>query len=426
MATLNDKLPPDDKLMMARARLMVRAPFYGHLAMMIDWVKSNMEWAPEWGRTMGVRVKSNRRIELIWNPDFVASQTMHELFGAIQHELEHIVHLHMVRRGGRDAHDWNIAADMTVNGTKTSPIIGYDEDSGVHTLPIGGNIIFRPGDNDWGNLTTEQLYKRVNESIDKSRVCPTCNGTGKAGKDSQPCPTCGGSGTLTKWGRIFDDHSSWNQTDVSADEARQIVKEIVREVIDKGHGNVPGHLIDAIDALVKAQVRWQDELKAFVGKYAHGRRSTWNRVNRRHDAFGIKGYSGHAVADGAIIMDTSGSIGKHEMAQFWGEIESMMSRLTFCVLQWDSGFQDFWPRYRRYDWKKIKIKGGGGTDMAAPIDWLIKNGKIPRKGPVVMMTDGHANFHEPCSFPYIALITEPTGSEPKWGRVIHLKDKNGN
>lgn len=440
----NDLLPPEQKLMLARTRLIARSPFYGHLSMMIDWVKAPPD---SQCKTMGVRIKSDRRIECIWDPDFVASQTMHQVVGAIMHELEHIVHLHMARCGARDPRQWNIAADMTVNGTKKEPLIGYVESNGKITLPLDGHLIYRP--DNWAETTTEGLFEKIKSDATVVR-CPTCFGTGtrepspggQAGgeatgdggesgdgqsggsQDKAPgkgkssggqCPSCGGHGDTVP----FDDHSMWKSS-VSPEEARQIVEEMVRDAVQKARGNVPGHLVSAIEALGKPHVPWYHLLRRYLGRSVRGCRATWSRVKRRRDEFGVKGDSRHAVGRAVVIIDTSGSISSDDLKQFWGEIEAMMCRVSVSVLQWDHAFQGWWPKYRKGDWKKIKIGGRGGTDMVAPIDWLIKEGQVPARGPVIMMTDGYCEYHSPAPFPFICVVTSEEGSIPSWGEVVRL------
>ncbi len=417
-----DDLPPGEKLMQARTRLLSKEMFYGSFCMEIDWVESKMEWAPENCRTMGVRINAHKRIECLWNPGFVAKESFKGVYGAIKHEIEHIIHLHCVRGGHRDPRASNIAADMVVNGRKSKPLIGYREDEGKMILPLKGEIVFRP--EDWPEeLTMEQLYEKiVADEKNSSGECPGCGGA--PGNGDPSCTECNGQGGASKWGRILDDHSTWRMSEVSADEARQIVREAVRSAKDKARGSVPGHLVDAVEALNEPIVPWREKLRRYIGKHCGGRRKTHSRANRRRDDFGLKGVSHHAIGEAVVIIDTSGSIGNDEMRQFWAEIECMISKMGISVLQWDSAFQDWWPKYRRNDWKRIKVKGGGGTDMAAPMEWLIKEGQVPRKGPVIMLTDGFCNYHDKCDFPFICVITNDKGEEPKWGETVRLKIAN--
>ena len=66
------------------------------------------------------------------------------------------------------------------------------------------------------------------------------------------------------------------------------------------------------------------------------------------------------------------------------------------------------------------IKGRGGTDMAAPFDWLPENRRIADVQ--ILLTDGYCNWPAPGPFP---LITGHRGMArgvqgPSWGTVIHI------
>jgi len=54
-----------DILMNARCRLIAKEPFYGHMAMKINWIKSDMHWKQESQRTMGVRVVDGGEIQCL-------------------------------------------------------------------------------------------------------------------------------------------------------------------------------------------------------------------------------------------------------------------------------------------------------------------------------------------------------------------------
>jgi len=166
----------------------------------------------------------------------------------------------------------------------------------------------------------------------------------------------------------MDDHSTWSQTTLTPEEIRQMVASSVKEVMEKFPGNVPGHLVDAVEALSTPIVRWEEVLKLLLGKYVGGRRNTFSRTNRRIQQFGVKGVSHHAAGDVVVVVDTSGSIGQDELQQFFAEIERMCSRSRVHLLQWDYGFQDY-RRYRRGDWRKISVKSPS-RDAVAPT-WLL-------------------------------------------------------
>ena len=133
------------KLMNARCRLMTVEPWYGHIAMRMTWIPSDMGWQSEEQRTMGVRIINGGDIQCLYYPGFIEKQSLQQLYGAIQHEIEHIVRCHCLRVGSRNPMAWNVATDMTINGSKSDPRIGYKNAEKL-VLPLDGNIIWIPKD----------------------------------------------------------------------------------------------------------------------------------------------------------------------------------------------------------------------------------------------------------------------------------------
>lgn len=390
----------DELVMRARCLLMSACSFYGHFAQRMTWMCHDMPWKDEEAsKTMAVYVNRRGTIDCIYYPPFVLERSVLELYGIVQHEIEHIVRLHCTRRLRRDPKIHNIACDMCVNGPQNAPRIGWPWSNGKMILPFldkaATSLIWIP--NDWpANETSEYYYERL---MQDARIIPT----------------------LGNGGETFDDHSKWGENGMTEEELREIIGPLVRDVVNQCRGNVPGHLLDAIKALSKPIVNWRMMLKKFLGNHVGNVRSTFSRRNRRHDAFGIKGFSHHAAGAISVVVDTSGSVSEEQLKQFFTEIEAMADRAKISVLQWDHAMQDFTARYRRGDWRKIQIKGRGGTDMAAPVNWLAANGLAGDA--CVMLTDGECNYAEPKAFPMITIITGTEGSveEPKWGQVVYLK-----
>jgi predicted metal-dependent peptidase len=208
-------------------------------------------------------------------------------------------------------------------------------------------------------------------------------------------------------------------SDASQDEARQIVKDIVDQASQKCQGQSPGHLQDAIAELKKPVVKWCELLHQYLGQHVGNKRSTYSRRCRRQDTFGIPGVSHHAAASVNVIVDTSGSISSKELQQFFSEIEAISSKAKTMVLQWDLQFQGY-NKYRRGDWKSFKVNGRGGTDMAAPIQWLCDNHKIADVQ--IMLTDGYCNYigREIVNFPIITVVTNNSTESPPYGVVIRM------
>ena len=430
-----------DKLMKARCRLMIKKPWYGHFAMRMVWKPSEMEWLPEEARTMGVRVMSTGDIECIYYPPFVDRLSVEENFAVVQHEIEHVVRLHCLRRQQRHPQVWNIAADMTINGSKDRPRIGYEDVSATDPdkkliVPMKDSIVWIP--KDWPqDQTSEFYYEKLLKGSDKSGKKGKTEGPGEGrgnapGKGNQDedgsdgegggSGGSGGSGNngLDKYGKTLDDHSIWDQSDIDEDAARQLVKNACDYASGQAQGDTPGHLKDAINALNKPIVRWRELLRMYLGRHLGNSRKTYSRRNRRQDVFGLPGKSHRAAATATVIIDTSGSISKEDLQQFFAEIEAIAYKTKVMVLQWDHAFQGYGP-YRRGSWKNFQINGRGGTDMAAPVVWLKKNKLV--NDVQIMLTDGYCNYvpSEEVGFPFVTVITNKAGSKPSYGHSIYLQ-----
>ena len=426
-----------DKMMRARCRLMVREPFYGHVAMSVEWMESKMDWMPEHSRTAGVRIIDGGRIQCLYNPGFINELTVEQCYGLIMHELEHVIRLHPVRLGSRDPQKFNIAADICVNGKRSNPRCCYKENTSKVIVPSEQGI-FCP--EDWSDeLTAEEYYEKFPEDMDPSEH--QCGGDGDGdgdgddgddgdgdddgdGKQQQK----GGGKQKPKGnktnpkikGQLMDNHDLWRDSNVSEDEARQVVKDMVDQASEKSMGKVPGHLKEWLKQLAKPVVNWRDILRKYIGRHCGNRRSTYSRRNRRRDEFGMKGFSHHASSTMNVIIDTSGSVSQEELQQFFAEIEAAAYRTKIRVLQWDHAFQGY-TKYRRGDWKDFQIHGRGGTDMVAPVEWLKENKLVADVQ--LMLTDGECHWPQPQNFPMLFAISSRRSSymkPPTWGEVIYL------
>src|ERR1700727_1489463 len=124
----------------ARARLLVRAPFIGSIALGLVWVN-----APDIGTiaTYGLSIWFNAA----WCETHGVEKTM----GVIAHEVLHVVNRHHLRRGDRDAKLWNIAGDLLINRL-------LEDDK--YVLPPDGLF---DRDRCYAGLATETIYARLLE-----------------------------------------------------------------------------------------------------------------------------------------------------------------------------------------------------------------------------------------------------------------------
>lgn len=377
----------ENKLMKARCRLLSVEPWYGSFLMLMFFKER-----PSVG-TMGVRFINGGQVECSYNKEFTDNLDIKQLYGVLKHEVEHIVRLHPARRGDKQHYVFNVAADMCINGKRQRPKCCYDADGDI-VVPME-TAVWVPKDWD-DNLTAEEYYKKLFKESEK-------NGGGGVGAEG--CGGVGAEGSLGDFGDVMDDHGVWSENEVGADEARQAVKDMCDQATARAAGTAPGHLSDAIKDLEKPIVKWQQIFRNFTGRWCGNRRKTYARRNRRYDQFGTPGVSHHAAATVSIIVDTSGSISKKDLGQFFGEIDAIAHKTKVGVLQWDTKFCAF-NEYKRNDWKKIEIKGRGGTShFDEALQWLIEHGVVGDA--CVFFTDGYLadDWPQNRGIPMIFVIT---------------------
>ena len=407
----------------ACCRLLTQEPFYGTFCIMMKWIPSEMQGMPEEAKTLGVRVV-NKGVECVYYPPFIERYSVDDMMFFIQHEIEHIVRLHCVRRGDRHHHIFNIAADMTLHGRKTSPKITVPTIHGKKYVPDIDKWIWVP--DDWSvDETADHYYEKLMENAVCAKCGKSLNGPGDGGSSDQEKDEGDGdsddtegscSGKCQCHGQTADNHEIWEQSTESENEARQIIKRLVDDTLEKTQGTAPGHLQDAIDALSTPIVHWNQILRHYQGRYVGSKRPTWSRRNRRIRKLGFKGVSHHAASRVNVIIDTSGSISQKELQQFFAEIESILTNAKVTCIQWDTDLQAV-NKYRRGDWKKIEIKGRGGTMMDRAVNWIVENNMVADLQ--IMLTDGYTEWPKEYAFPMVWVITEKVDG-PDWGHKIYI------
>lgn len=377
----------NEKLVKARSLLISKEPWYGHAAMVMSWFES------ERTSTMGVRIVDGE-VQCLYNPGFVESLSVEELFGAIQHEIEHVVRCHCIRGCGSSPRAWNVAIDMCVNGPYDNPRIGCRMPlSGELVIPMRDRLVWIPAG--WPAFESAEYY------------------FSRLPKDGRP-------GRVT--GEPLDDHSIWEQSTTSSGELQSAARYIATSATTETNGRVPHHLEDTVRRLTKPSISWRTLLRRYLSNVARGRRSAYSRRNRRRDMFGIPGSLPRQGGKVSIIVDISGSVTRDQLSQFFTEIESICSHAKVSVLLWDDCYQGFVPEYRHGDWQTIPLPGRGGTDMVAPVRWLVEHGKVGDC--VVMLTDGWCEWPPRQPFDFVAAISAnpATVSGPEWGKVVYLEN----
>lgn len=376
-----------EKLTNARCRVLVTEPWYGVIASRMVWVHN------ESVGTMGVSILPRGKVKCQYSLQFVQENTVDEIIAVICHEIEHVIRSHMSRARKiktRELHELhNIAADWVING--------YADNPRIKNLPKSGTFIPKVGKDDdkWlgcdlfelkENMTTEEFYQWLK---DNTKVIKS----GFQQKIDQDGGTITIDGTKieiqTKGGSTIDvqlhgNHATWEESNASDEEMRQTAKDLTRSATQRA-GKCPAHLQDVVKELAKPQENWFYRWRNILGRSAGGKRLTYSVRNRRNDRFGVKGYSRRASIKLVLGVDTSGSMSMDIIKKVFAEVDRMSQHFKITLVQFDTAVTDV-STYHKGDWRKIKIKGRGGTVFKSFFDYIETNGMVGAMNAV--LTDG--------------------------------------
>jgi len=417
------------KLTRARTRLLLEQPFFGTLGLKLKLIPGSLPTMA----TDGTRI--------VYNPAFVDQLKPAELQGTLAHEVLHCALGHQCRRGDRDPELWNQAADFAVN-----PILvgnGF-------TLPEGALL-----DPAFNNLSAEEIYARLRQSGTGPNIAP---------KRGQPqAPDAGGNGSSSQFGQghesqnprldsrgqvvlrqagqptespepalarpggfgeVLDAIDEQGQPASPAEKGRQehewniAVEQALRSA--QACGREPAGVDRPVSESRQSRQDWRAILRDFVTA-ATPCDYRWSPPNRRYIASGwyLPSVQRRGLGEIVIAVDTSGSIGAHELEQFAGEISAISEETqpqTIHVVYCDAAVhstQEFGPS----EPVRLEPRGGGGTDFRPAFEWVAQNDVTPVC--LIYLTDLRCNsYPEVPEYP-VLWVTDSRRTAP-FGETLRI------
>ena len=389
-------------------RLLMDEPFFAALSRRIS--KTADSSIP----TAGVRVTPEGKLEMIYNPDFMGSQTDLGVADILKHEFYHIILRHVT--GGRflsfadlsasERKLHNIAMDLAINGY----------------LPNLPEMACFPGKGPFAHLPPYKAAEFYLKELRKMQKEDDGNGGGGggpggegnekgAGPEGNPGP--GGLGDIDS----FDDHDGWDKVDEQTRQiAEQRVQEFVKDAINEaqknsqGWGTVPGNLRKDIIASVKTQLDWKKMLRYFVKQSQNAsKRSSIRKINKRYP-YQHPGKKSSRTAKIAIAIDQSGSVSDEMLNAFFSELNSLAKIASFTVIPFDTRVDDSLV----YEWKKGQKQRTrrdmcGGTDFNAPTKYVNETGGFDG---LIIATDMEAPKPVGCRVQRLWITDDYHGNRP--------------
>ena len=209
----------------------------------------------------------------------------------------------------------------------------------------------------------------------------------------------GGNGTPS-----MDEHDWENASNGTAEEQEATAREI-ESALRQGAilaGKMGGNVSREMQDLLTPKVNWKDALRDFVKTSTQGKdQTTWRRLHKRYIGLDIIMPSSYDEKVGSIVVavDTSGSIGNAELAQFLGEVKSICDEVNpekIDLLYWDTevaGHETYQGAELANVTDVTQAKGGGGTSPECVPHYMKKESLDPEC--VIMLTDGYIGRQDP-------------------------------
>ena len=369
----------DANLKIARCKtsLMVKAPFYGSMALSCRFVQQDD------GNTMCTDGQT-----IWWSEDFVDAHSEDEIKGVIAHEIMHIVLKHHLRRGQRDVKGWNIATDYVINSGLLAE--GF-------TLPANGLI-----DDQYDGMMAEKVYDLLPRPEDQEQ--PQWGGVSdaKGEGDGQPSPA-----------------------EVAQMEADIDQRVFMAASAAEASGKLPASIKDMVNRMRRTQVDWMDVIRRFVGGDQPDD-YTFRRCNRKvYYTQGIYMPAVDRLGVGDIVLgwDSSGSVSMREQEYFLGVFNQLIEDFnprSVTLIVCDADVQSV-TRYEQGEpVEAVEAKGRGGTRVK-PVFQYVEDNNIDCDAMVYLTDMGIWDWpDEEPDYPVLWVSTDTNANDAPIGETTHI------
>jgi predicted metal-dependent peptidase len=355
-------------------------------------------------RTNGVNVSYGR--------EFVDSLNDKQLAFLILHENMHKAYRHLQvweKLWKKNAQLANAACDYVIN----LQIRDYDPTGGDVEMPTDANgealgLI----DEKYRGMDAHQVFLLLEKEQEQQQQ--------------------GGSGGGAQG---MDEHDWENAQEGTPEEQEQVAKEI-EGALRQGAilaGKMGGNVSREMQDLLTPKVNWKDALRDFVKTSTQGKdQTTWRRLHKRYIGMDIIMPSTYDEKVGSIVVavDTSGSIGNAELAQFLSEVKCICDEVSpekIDLLYWDTnvaGHETYMGAELASLTETTQAKGGGGTSPECVPHYMKKESLDPEC--VIMLTDGYIDRQDPNDWQIGKPIMWCIKGNPRFdvdvvGKVVHVE-----
>jgi len=178
------------------------------------------------------------------------------------------------------------------------------------------------------------------------------------------------------------------------------------------------------------EVDWKEVMSDFVQTHTRGKDEyTWSKFDRKRlaDGYYLPSTISESVGEIVVSVDTSGSIGTKELAEFATELSELCNLCTpdrVRVLWWDTqihGEQIFEGNYDSIA-NMLKPEGGGGTRVGCVPEYINKNGI--NADCMIVFTDGYveSDINWSIDIPTLWIVKGNKDFKPPSGQMVLLNN----
>ena len=420
----------EEKIIRARSTLLLKFPFFGHLALSFV-LKEDVE----------VETMGTDGVHLYYDPAFVAKLEPKILETVVAHEALHCALGHLWRREWREHGKWNRAADHADNLILKK-----------QGFVIPANCLC---DDKFEGMGAEEIYSKLpdNESSKNGKLMDSHDTWGK-GEQSSPLPpkpsqakgddqpekknksqTSPADGqSNNESGSDSEDTNKAEEGDgtplnkaAEQDEAAQKLQDTWKERMVRAanaarmQGKLPGELERLVQDVLEPVLDWRAILHDLL---TSDDRRDFRLIppSKKHLWRGIylPSVYGQKLEVG-VGVDTSGSVSREQFQEFLAEVRGIAEQfddylihLFFC----DARIHDRSTLTPQDDWPESFPKRDGGTSFV-PVFKQIEEEDI-RISTLVYLTDGYGDYpeYEP---DYRVIWVLNSDKQVPWGEEIRLK-----
>jgi len=311
-------------------------------------------------------------LDVTYGRDFVGSLNDKQLGFLILHENMHKAYRHLVVwKTLYKRNRWlaNAACDYVIN----LQLMDYD--------PHGQDIEF-PTDKDGNQIgLVDEKYRGMDAHQVFLKLLE---------EHGDVQPPDGGEG--------LDDHD-WESAEEMTDKEKEEAAKEIEDALRQGQilvGKMKGNVSREVQDLLTPKVDWKEALRDFIKSTTAGKdQTTWRRLHKRYIGMDIVMPStfDEKVGPITVAIDTSGSIGHEELAQFLSEVKLICEEVRpekLDILYWDTrvaGHEVYSDAELANVVYVTEAKGGGGTEPSCVPKYMRKHNMTPEC--LIMLTDGY-------------------------------------